>query len=161
MRLSDYLDRDLILLDLPAASKGDALARIVDRLAAGKLVSDRDEFLADVHKRDGQGSTAIGNGMAIPHARSRALERIVVVMARLQDGVDFGAEDGKPVRLLFLLGTPIERAGEYLKVLGRLSKLLKENGLRQGLLKAASATDVLELLEKTECQLPGGRNGLS
>jgi fructose-specific phosphotransferase system IIA component len=161
MRLSNYLDRNLIMLDLPAASKDDALALIVDRLAAGKVVSDRDEFLAEVHKRDGQGSTAIGHGMAIPHARSRTLERIVVAMARLQNGVEFGAEDGKPVRLIFLLGTPIERAGEYLKVLGRLSKLLKENGLRQELLKAASPAEVLELLEKTECQLPGGRNGLS
>jgi fructose-specific phosphotransferase system IIA component len=161
MRLSNYLTRNLILLDLPAASKDDALARMVDLLAAGKLVSNRDEFLAEVHKRDGQGSTAIGHGMAIPHARSRTLERIVVAMARLQNGVEFGAEDGTPVRLIFLLGTPIESAGEYLKVLGRLSKLLKENGLRQELLKAASPAEVLELLEKTECRLPGGRNGLS
>lgn len=154
MRLSDYLDRNLILLDLPAAGKGDALARIVDHLGDVSLISDRGAFLAEVLKRDGQGSTAIGRGVAIPHARSRALERIVVAMARLRDGVDFGAEDGEPVRLVFLLGTPTERAGEYLKVLGRLSKLLKENGLRRELLQAASPEAVLDMLEKTECKLP-------
>ncbi len=154
MRLSDYLDHHSILLDLAARNKADALSLIVDRLADHRLVDDREEFLADVNKREGQGSTAIGRGMAIPHARSRTLQRIVVAMARLGQGIDFGAEDGEPVQLIFLLGTPGDKAGEYLKVLARLSKLLKENGLRKDLLRAASPADVLEILEKAENRLP-------
>ncbi len=154
MRLSDYLDPDLILLDLPALSRNEALTLIADRLAEKKLLSDRDEFLAAVNKREAQGCTAIGRCMAIPHARSRTLKRIVVVMARLRAGIDFSAEDGEPVRLVFLIGTPEDKAGEYLKVLARLSKLLKENGLRRELLTAVSAADVLELLEQAESKLP-------
>ncbi len=153
MRLSDYLDPQLIMLDLPAQNKSEALAQIAARLADNKLISDRDEFLSDVNKREVQGCTAIGRCLAIPHARSKTLERIVVAMARLRKGVDFGAEDNEPVRLVFLLGTPEDKAGEYLKVLARLSKLLKENGLRKELLKAASAAEVLELLEKAESKL--------
>ncbi|HQH46823.1 MAG TPA: PTS sugar transporter subunit IIA, partial [Candidatus Aminicenantes bacterium] len=100
-----------------------------------------------------QGGTAIGRGLAIPHARTRTLERVVMAMARLRPGVDFGAEDGEPVRLVFLLGAPEDKAGEYLKVLGKLSRLLKENGLRKELLKAATPEAVLELLEAAESQL--------
>jgi fructose-specific phosphotransferase system IIA component len=154
MRLSDYLDPQLIMLNLPAASKSEAFARIVDRLAENNLVDDRDEFLADVTKREGQGCTAIGRGIAIPHARSKTLERIVVVIARLREGIDFGAEDGEPVQLVFLLGTPSDKSSEYLKVLARLSKLLKVNGLRKELLTAASPADVLERMEKVENTLP-------
>lgn len=153
MRLSDYFADHLIMLDLPAASKGEVLAQIVDRIVEQKLAADRDELLADVDKREGQGGTAIGRGMAIPHARSRTLERIVVAMARLRRGVDFGAEDGEPVRLVFLLGTPCDKAGEYLKVLGRLCRLLKDNGLRDGLLKAATQAGVRDLLETAENKL--------
>lgn len=154
MRLSDYLDPDLILLDLPALDKGDALAQIAARLFEKKMISDREEFLSDVNKREVQGCTAIGRCMAIPHARTRTLKKIIVVMARLRTGIDFNAEDGEPVRLVFLIGTPEDRAGEYLKVLARLSKLLKENGLPKELLKADSGTEVLELLEQAENKLP-------
>jgi len=154
MRLADYLDPGLILLDLSARNRSEALAQIADRLVEKKLIKDREEFLAAVNKREVQGCTAIGRCMALPHARSRTVKRIVVAMARLSAGIDFSAEDGEPVQLIFLIGTPEDKAGEYLKVLGRLSKLLKENGLRQELLRAASAAEVLELLEKAESKLP-------
>ena len=154
MRLSQYLDPRLIMLDLPAPDKSEVLAQIAARLAENDLVDDRDEFLAAVNKREIQGCTAIGRCLAIPHARSKTLKRIVIAMARLRSGIDFGAEDNDPVRLVFLLGTPEDKAGEYLKVLARLSKLLKGNGLRKDLLKAASAAEVLDLLEKAESELP-------
>jgi mannitol/fructose-specific phosphotransferase system IIA component (Ntr-type) len=82
------------------------------------------------------------------------VKRIVVAMARLRAGIDFSAEDGEPVQLIFLIGTPEDKAAEYLKVLARLSKLLKENGLRQELLTAVSAAEVLKLLEQAESRLP-------
>ena len=151
MRPTDYLDSQAILLDLPASDKGRAFSLIADRLAESRLITDRGRFLDDVLKREQQGGTAVGGG--IPHARTRALERIVMAMARLRPAVDFGAEDGEPVRLVFLLGAPEDKAGEYLKVLGKLSRLLKENGLRKELLKAATPEAVLELLEAAESQL--------
>jgi PTS system fructose-specific IIC component len=153
MRITDYLDTQSIMLDLPARSKSETLAMITTRLAENKRIDDAAEFMAGLHRREGQGCTAIGHGVAIPHARSKTLERIVVAMARLRSGVDFGAEDGVPVRLVFLLGTPEEKAGEYLKVLGRLSKLLRENGLRERILDASDPDRVLELIEKAETEL--------
>ena len=153
MRPTDYLDSHAILLDLPATDKAGAFSLIVDRLAESRLITDRGRFLDDVLRREQQGGTAIGRGLAIPHARTRTLERVVMAMARLRPGVDFGAEDGEPVRLVFLLGAPEDKAGEYLKVLGKLSRLLKENGLRKELLKAATPEAVLELLEAAESQL--------
>jgi fructose-specific phosphotransferase system IIA component len=153
MRLTEYLDPQAILLDLPVSGKEEAFALIAGRLADSGIIDDRERFLADVQKRERQGGTAIGRGLAIPHARTPSVERVIMAMARLQPGADFGAEDGEPVRLVFLLGTPEDRAGEYLKALGRLSKLLKENGLRRELLKASTPEAVLELLEKAESEL--------
>jgi fructose-specific phosphotransferase system IIA component len=153
MHISNYIDHHLIMLDLPAASKSEAFARIVDRLVDQKLADDREELLADVNKREEQGCTAIGRGMAIPHARSKTLKRIVVAMARIRGGIDFGAEDGEQVRLVFLLATPCDKAGEYLKVLARLCKLLKVNGLQKELLKAVTTAEILDLLETAENKL--------
>lgn len=153
MRLADYLDPQAILLDLPAASREEAFDLIAAWLAEAGLISDRELFLADVLKREQQGGTAIGHGLAIPHARTRSVERVMMAMARLRSGASFSAEDGEPVRLIFLMGAPEDKAGEYLKVLGRLSKLLKENGVRKGLLKASTPQAVLDLLEASESRL--------
>jgi mannitol/fructose-specific phosphotransferase system IIA component (Ntr-type) len=154
MRLTDYLDPQAILLDLPSGGKEQVFAAIAGRLAESGLISDQQRLLSDVLTREEQGGTAIGRGLAFPHARTRSLERIVMAMARLRPGADFGAEDGEPVRLVFLLGAPEDKAGEYLKLLGRLSKLMKENGLRKELLKAPSPQTVLDLLETAEAHLP-------
>ncbi len=150
MRLLEYISTNSIFLDIEARDKNDAIAQVVDCMAKAHLIQNAEEFKKEVFERERLGSTGIGKGIAIPHARTRAVHKLIIAFARLQKGVDFGAEDDDPVRLIFLLGTPVDTVGDYLKILAKLSRLLKENGLRKQLLKARTNADVLSLLEEAE-----------
>ncbi len=150
MRLLEYLTTELIFLDLQGKDKNDVIGKVVHLMKQHKAIDDEKDFLREVFQREALGCTAIGNGVAIPHARTKAVKRIIIAFARLSPGIDFGAEDKDPVRLLFVLGTPLDAVGEYLKVLAKLSKLLKEDKTRQQLLKAKNAIAVHDILEESE-----------
>jgi fructose-specific phosphotransferase system IIA component len=140
----------LILLDLEANTKKEAITKIVDAMQKNEVVSKAPKFLEAVFERESLGSTAIGKGMALPHARTQYIDQITITMARLKNGIDFSAADGKPVNLLFLLGTPLKAVGEYLSVLAKLSKILKNDKTREKILKAESPSQVRTILEEAE-----------
>lgn len=150
MRVVDYMRDSLILLDLEANTKKEAITKIVDTMQKNDVVSKAPKFLDAVFERESLGSTAIGKGMALPHARTQYIDQITITMARLKNGIDFNAADGKPVNLLFLLGTPLKAVGEYLSVLAKLSKILKNDKTREKILKAESPSQVRTILEEAE-----------
>ena len=150
MRLLDYMQKDLIFLDIPAENKEDAVTKIVKGMKNNGAVSDDSKFLNAVLEREHLGSTAIGKGVAVPHARTHHIDKITIAIARLENGIDFDAEDEKPVGLIFLLGTPIKSVGEYLNVLSRLSRLLKNDTVRKELFKAGSQDDILSIFKDAE-----------
>jgi PTS system nitrogen regulatory IIA component len=150
MKLIDYMDRELVFLDLPARSKEEAIAGIVRRMKECGAIQDEDYLLEEIFSREARGGTSLGNGVAIPHARVKGMERIVIAMARLADGVSFGPDARQPVRVVFVLVTPLERLNEYLKVLAELSKLLKDKKLLKRLVAAASVSDAWCLFEPQE-----------
>jgi len=152
LRLLEYINKNAIFLDIEVHDKNEAISEIVESMAKAHLIQNAEEFKKEVYERERLGSTGIGKGIAIPHARTRAVNRLVIAFARLKEGVDFGAEDDDPVRLIFLLGTPVDTVGDYLKILAKLSRLLKEDLLRKRLLKAKTGKEVLELLEEAEGQ---------
>jgi fructose-specific phosphotransferase system IIA component len=153
MRLTDILDKNCIFLKLDGNEKYEILQKIVSLMAQNNVIQNADDFMEELWQRENQGSTAIGDGIAIPHARVKELETIVMAIAILKKGIDFGAEDAISVKLIFLLGAPQEMAGEYLKVLGKLSRLLKEKDMHKKLLKAGSSSEVFEIMEEAERQL--------
>ncbi|MBN1466275.1 PTS sugar transporter subunit IIA [candidate division KSB1 bacterium] len=150
MRVIDYMRDSLIILDMEARSQKEAITKIVTRMNENGAVSNAAKFLDSVLERESLGSTAIGNGIALPHARTPHIDSIVIAFVRLQEGIDFKAADGEPVRLLFLLGTPMKAVGEYLSVLEKLSKILKQSKIRQKLLKATTAPAVRSIFEHAE-----------
>ncbi|MBN2356009.1 PTS sugar transporter subunit IIA [candidate division KSB1 bacterium] len=150
MRLSEYMDYRLIYLDVPAKDKNEAITAVIELMKKNKALENSDEFLEEVFQRESLGSTGIGKGVAIPHTRTKSVKKIIIAFARLDTGIDFGAEDGEPVRILFVIGTPTDTVGEYLKILAKLSKILKESSLRKKLLKAKSAQEVLDQLIEAE-----------
>ncbi len=150
MRVIDYMPENLILLDLEATTKKEAITKMVDRLRETGVVSDGSKFLEAVFERESLGSTAIGNGMALPHARTQYIDKITILMARLKESIDYKASDGKDVKLLFLLGTPLKAVGEYLSVLAKLSKILKNDKTRENILKATTPNLVRTILEEAE-----------
>jgi len=150
MKLLDYMDRKLIFLDVDARSKEEAIAEVVRRMKENKAIKNEAELLGELNNRETQGGTSLGNGVAIPHARLASLDRIVVAMARLTAGVNFNEGDREPVRLIFILVTPADKAAEYLKVLAKLAKALRGEKLLEKLFEARSAAAAYEMFEAVE-----------
>ena len=150
MRLADYLDRKLIFLDLGAPSKEAAITEIVRRMKEGQAIQDEEAVLEEIFSRESRGGTSLGNGVAIPHARVKSIDRIVMSMAKLSDEVSFSAEDRQPVRIVFLLVTPLERLNEYLKVLAGLSKFMKDRKLLKRLFAVDTVDGAWELFDSLE-----------
>jgi nitrogen PTS system EIIA component len=150
VRLLEYLSANLIFLDLSGKDKDDIITKVVHLMKQQKAIDDEKDFLKEVFQREALGCTAIGGSVAIPHARTKTVKKIIIAFARLTPGIDFGAEDKAPVRLLFVLGTPLDAVGEYLKVLAKLSKLLKEGKTREKLLLARNTKEVYKILEDSE-----------
>jgi PTS system nitrogen regulatory IIA component len=152
MRLVNYMDRKRIFLDLQAHSKEEAITEIVRRMKESLAIRDESYLLEEIFSRESRGSTSLGNGVAIPHARVKSLDKIVIAMARLSAGVSFSAEDRQPVRIIFILITPLEKLGEYLKVLAGLSKMLRDKKLLKGLFAADSVQCAWGLFESLGSQ---------
>ncbi len=150
MRLSDYLKKNLIYLDLDAKEKKSAIAQIINLIKKNNVINHEKEFLKQVLEREKLGSTAIGNGIALPHARSKYAPEIIISFTRLSNEIDFDEKEKKPVQMIFLMGTPPDSIGEYLKVLSKLSKQLKEKSIRKALQDAQSPSDVINVFVNAE-----------
>ena len=150
MRLIDYMDRELIFLDLQARSKEDAITEIVRRMKESRAIQDETYLLEEIFSRESRGGTSLGNGAAIPHARVKSMERIVIAMARLSAGVSFCPEDRQPVRIVFLLITPLDRLNEYLQLLAGLAKFLRDKKLLKRLFAVDSVQGAWDLFASHE-----------
>lgn len=151
MRISDYLKEKRILLNLKARAKEESIKEIAASLKDSKDVVDFKSFLKDVFAREKLGTTGVGSEIAIPHARTDAVEDFVIAFGRSQEGVEFNSLDGKPVRLIFLMGTPKEeKLNSYLKILARLTRLLKEKSFRNLLLRASKPKEILDGFKRVE-----------
>ena len=144
MKLDELLKQDLVFLDLEASDKMGVIEQLAERMSVDEGVVDLDQFKADLVQREANIATGLEHSCAIPHARSRGVSRLVLSFARLKKGVDFGAPDREPARLIFQFGIPPEQISTYLKILAKLSRLLKMPDLREALLKAACPAEVVE-----------------
>lgn len=150
MKISQLLKKELIKLEIDSQDKESAIKELVDLMRNSSEVTDADLFLHDVFEREQLGSTGVGEGIALPHARSEGIQKLIVVFGKSTKGVDFKALDSNPVHLIFLIGTPKEDVGNYLKTLAHLSRLLRKEYFRKKLLAAASCEDVLAIFEEVE-----------
>ena len=139
MKLVDYLEKQDILPNLTAMTKDDVLAELATALAGRHSSLTAEEVLQVLHERELLGSTGIGDGIAIPHGKLRNSGNLMLLFARSCNGVAFGALDGRPVQLFFVLLAPQSAAGLHLKVLARISRMLKDPEVRRELIMAPDA----------------------
>jgi PTS system fructose-specific IIA component len=140
-----------VVLDLVAADKAEVVRRLAERLAEQDRVSDLERFLADVADREQQMATGMPGGIGLPHARSTAVTVPSVAVARLAEGVDFGAADATPTTLVFLIATPAAGGGsEHLTILAALARRLLRPSFRQSI---EQATDPVALADRLEDEL--------
>jgi PTS system nitrogen regulatory IIA component len=145
MNIGDLLDRGAISPRVTATNKRQALKVVADLAARsfGLKASDALDALLD---REAVGSTGVGYGVAVPHARVAGLARLRGVFVRLEHAVEFGAVDDRPVDLIFALFAPPEASGEHLRALARVSRILRQAELREQLRKARSPDAIHALL---------------
>jgi PTS system nitrogen regulatory IIA component len=145
MTIEALLDRRAITPRLSARTKRQALS-LVAETAARRFGLDAGEVLDALLAREDAGSTGVGAGVAVPHARLAGLERMRGVFVRLDTPVDYDAVDGAPVDLMFALFAPTDAGAEHLRALARVARLLRRAELREQLRHARSADAVFALL---------------
>lgn len=150
LKISQFLKAKAIMMDIDAREKIAAIKEMVDYLVAKKLVNDGEAFLNALAKRENLESTGIGDGIAIPHARTGAVKGLLLAFARSQEGVDFSAIDGKPSHLIFLIASPEDKKSEYIMALAKISRLLRRQHVRSKLKHAKNAQEVLDIIKSNE-----------
>jgi len=152
MKLSSFTDAKFVDLAMKPGDKESVIREAVRLLDRSRRVADSRAFLEDVLERERLVTTGVGYGVAFPHAKSEAVTGVVFAFARTTEGVDFGALDGHPVRLIFLIGAPKEQEPSrvYLNLMARLSFLMKDEGNRERLLSTESVSEVLRLLDSVK-----------
>ena len=128
MRLGTLTRPELIFPELQAADRTQLLRVFATRLMEQGVVSDAEELYQKLLEREQLGSTAIGSGIAIPHCKLKGLAKGLVAVGVAPDGVDFGAADGRPVRVFFLVISPSESPAEHLQMLAAISRWVKVDG---------------------------------
>ncbi|MGX1983331.1 PTS system D-fructose-specific IIA component (F1P-forming) (Frc family) /PTS system D-fructose-specific IIB component (F1P-forming) (Frc family) /PTS system D-fructose-specific IIC component (F1P-forming) (Frc family) [Thermolongibacillus altinsuensis] len=153
MKITDLLKEETIVLHLKAKTKEeviDELADVLDR--AGKL-NDKQMFKQAIFAREAQSTTGIGEGIAIPHAKTKAVRVPAVAFGRSQEGVDYEALDGKPSHLFFMIAAPEGANNTHLEALSRLSTLLMDASFRAKIENASTKEEVIQAIEKKEAEL--------
>ena len=148
MTLSELLCEELICPRLQAGARDEAVRELLDTLVkAGKLAEDRVEPVFDaIIGREALGSTAIGRGAAVPHARAPGVDQVLMALGLSRPGVEFNALDGEVVHSIFLVVGPQEAAEDYLAVMATISRLLHNEDFRRFLASAHSSGEVLDLI---------------
>ena len=149
MRIVDLLKPEAIRLHQTLADKSEAIERLIDLHASVGNVRDKEVFRAEILKREELGSTAVGDGIAIPHAKSETVAAPGLAAMTVPSGVDYGAPDGKPSDILFMIAAPLD-GDLHLEVLSRLMTLLMDEGLRAKLKAAKTPEEFLAAIDDME-----------
>ena len=146
MKINEILGKENIIADLTGKNKESVLLELTEFLKQNGSVKDKDALLLALVEREKLGSTGIGENVAIPHAKSDEIDSILTLFARSVEGVDFDSLDKKPVHFVCLVIAPTQSTGHHLKALARVSRLLKNQELRDNILKAQDCKGIYSVL---------------
>ena len=155
MRITDLLTAKSIKLGAKVSGKQDAIDPMVDLMAASGKITDKKEYKDGVLAREAEGTTGIGEGIAIPHSKNAAVKEAGLAAMVVPGGVDYDALDGKSVNLLFMIAAPEGGENVHLEALARLSTLLMDEDFRKDLLAAKSPNEFLTVIDRKEAALDG------
>ena len=151
VKITDYITEDLIDLDLKSKNRESILVELSKLLERSKniLVEDNDIYKALVD-REKLGSTGIGKGVAIPHAKTESAKELTVAFGISRKGIDFNSMDDEEVHIFFVFASPNKDSQIYLKVLARISRLIREENFRQNLMDCKTAKEVIACISEKE-----------
>jgi len=152
MKIRDLLNPKSIRLNSSAASKDEVLRELVDLMAAGGNIGDKQTYLNGVRAREQEASTAVGDGVAIPHCRSEAVVRAGLAAMTIPAGVDYDAPDGEKVTLIFLIAAPATGGDVHIEALSKLSTMLLNEDFTKNLLAAKNVEEFLAVVDAAETE---------
>ena len=154
MSLIDYINKDSIMIDVQETDKERLLSKMVERLDECKLLLNKNDAEHAIMAREQLMSTGVGNGIAIPHAKTDAVKNIVLSVATIKNGINYKSIDKKKVFAVFMLLAPTTSASENLKVLTAIAKILRDNPhFLEKLINVEKPEEIMELIAKEEMKI--------
>ncbi|WP_372713896.1 PTS sugar transporter subunit IIA [Ilyobacter sp.] len=150
VKITDYMSKDLINLDLKAGSKSDILRELSNLIGKSDTITDNAVTHKALVEREELGSTGIGKKVAIPHAKTDAAEKLTIAFGINKKGVNFDSLDEEDVKMFFVFASPLKDSQTYLKVLARISRLIRNEEFRNKLLAVKTPEEVLQCIEEEE-----------
>lgn len=148
--IADYIKVGTINLNLESKNKNAVIRELYNNLKQTNLIKDEEQGLNDIFKREDMGSTGIGKRIALPHAKTKAVDELMITFGISRNGISYNSVDDENVNIFFMFLCPENKTREYLKVLARISRLIREEKFVNDLLKATSNQEILELIKKEE-----------
>ncbi|WP_230137580.1 fructose PTS transporter subunit IIA, partial [Peribacillus frigoritolerans] len=152
MKITDLLKLDTIIINLQSVTKQAVIDELSGKLAEAERLNDVDGFKAAILKREEQSTTGIGEGIAIPHAKTNAVKIPAICFGKSVSGVDYESLDGQPAHLFFMIAASEGANADHLETLSRLSSLLMDDKFRARLISASSGEEVLEIINQKEME---------
>jgi len=152
MRIDDFLAEDMVVAALEGRKKDDVIEELAEVVSRHHPEIDHWKLVGALQDRERLNSTALGEGVAIPHGRLPGVKRVVAAFGRSPQGVDFNSLDGKPTHLFFLLVAPEDSAGAHLKALARISRLLKDDSFRTRLMQAEDGPSLYRIIREEDAK---------
>lgn len=155
MNLSDALKAGAIKVKLQSADKLGAINELIDLADEVGMLSDKNDFKNAIMARERRQSTGLEEGVAVPHALSDSVKGVFACLGISKNGIDFQSLDGKPARLIFLIGAPPGMNTQYLSVLSKVARIFIKRDMRNKVLNASSPEEVMRIIEEEEQEISG------
>ena len=146
MKIEEILKKESVITDLVGKNKPEVIKEMTQCLKKNNMIKDDQALFETLMERERLGSTGIGENVAIPHGKSDEVTQIIIIFARSINGIDFESLDQKPVHFVCMVIAPAHSTGQHLKVLARISRLFKNQGLREGVLKSENSEAIYSTL---------------
>lgn len=148
MKISELVNKNLVEVNLKSRTKDSVLIEIVDCLYRNKKIKNKKTILEDLLAREKRGSTGIGDGIAIPHARISELKEVVLLVGLSRHGIDFSSLDDSPVHLVVFFLTPLLESELHLKILSRVAQMLNDKVFVKRILECSSNDELYRILKQ-------------
>ena len=152
MKIEDLLSPDLMIMDLKATTQEEAIKEMANLEVKQGVVNNEEEFIKSIWAREKESTTGIGEGIAMPHARNKYINRAAVLFAKSPKGIDYKALDGQPVHLFFMITAPAGADNTHLQALAKLSSLLINPDVVNALKAATTPEEVIDIFKKAEAE---------
>jgi len=148
----NILDPKCIVFPLKGKEKKEIIKELIDVLVQNRKIKEKDkeEVFKCVMEREKLGSTGVGLGIAIPHGRTAAVDKLIGALGISPEGVEFETLDGEPVHFVFLILSPLEATSDYLRAISRVARMFKDRFLREALKNVSSVEEVVKILKQED-----------